>query len=681
MHTRTVHIRFRLAAACLWTAVSLAAQPQSAEPDSVRLRDIPEVTVTGRNNPESRSTAPLQVVTTDDLGRLNALQVSDAVKHFSGVAVKDYGGVGGLKTVSVRSLGANHTTVNYDGVAVSDVQTGQIDIGRFSLDDVESVSLVNGQSDDIFRPARSFASASVLDIHSRRPVFEHGKRIGGKAFLRGGSFGLLNPSLTLNGKITSWLTSSVSGEYLYTRGNYPFKYRYGNSEGDSVAVLRRQNTDVRNLRLEAALYATPSEQEEASLKAYYYHSERGLPGNVTYYNPQQNTNQRTWDHTFFTQGHYRRQWSHQWSLQASGKYHRSSMRYLDAEYLGSTGVQDNTYSQQEYYGSVSALYRPWSSFSLSASADGFINTMQSDLAGFAEPTRYSLLSVLAAKYANNWLLATASVLNTLVHERVEHGDAPARHCRFSPYASLSFKPFGAHDLRLRMFYKEIFRLPTFNDLYYTNVGNTNLKPETTRQYNVGLTYTDRWGKYIPHVHLTADLYYNSVDNKIVALPSKKDIFLWSMVNYGKVAISGMDLTGEWRIRPTDRIGLLLGASYTYQRALNVTDPTDPYTYRHQIPYTPRVSGSARGGVETPWVNLSYSLVWSGHRYTFTQNYPANRLEGYQDHSLSLSRVFLLSFGKLSASIEALNLGGENYQVVRGFPMPGRSWRATVGLTF
>lgn len=105
-----------------------------------------------------------------ELKALNALQVSDAVKHFAGVTVKDYGGIGGLKTVSLRSLGAQHTTVSYDGIAVTDCQTGQVDIGRFSLENVDRLMLSNGQNDQIFQPARLFASAGVLNI---RPLLHN----------------------------------------------------------------------------------------------------------------------------------------------------------------------------------------------------------------------------------------------------------------------------------------------------------------------------------------------------------------------------------------------------------------------------------------------------------------------------------------------------------------------------
>lgn len=649
-------------------------------PDSVRVYDIPEITVTEKyNNTEIRSTSPLQIISANEIIRLNALQLSDAVKHFSGVTVKDYGGIGGVKTISTRSLGANHTAITYDGIPVSDLQTGQIDIGRFSLDNVDRISLHNGQSDNIFQPARTFASASVLNIRTLPPVFD-GKKLIGKVSFKTGSFGLINPQLNLSAKFSPIFCGTFSGEYLKSKGDYPFTYKYGNSNEDISTTEKRKNTDVENLRLEGAMYANFTEKENAYLKVYYYQTERGLPGSIIYYNPDQNLNQRTWDKTFFTQGNYQKEFSRYLVFQVNAKYNRTWMRYLDSDYLGSTGKDENHYSQKEYYISSSLLYRAFENLSFSFSADGSINDMEADFEDFAYPVRYSLLSVVAAKYVTNNFLATASVLNTLVTESVREGDVAENHSRFSPYISLSYKPFESQDLRFRVFYKNIFRLPTFNDLYYNKIGNVTLKPESTNQYNAGITYATNINNAIPFISATLDFYHNDISNKIVALP-RKDIFLWSMLNYGKVSVNGLDLSADATIRFEKNISLSLGGNYTYQRALNTTNPSDPGTYKHQIPYTPRICGSGKAGIETPWVNVFYSLIWSGHRYTITQNYAENRLPGYTDHSISASRDFNFQPGKLAVNFELLNLSGKNYQVVKGYPMPGRSFRCSVSWRF
>ncbi len=645
-------------------------------PDTTTMsQDLDEVVVTtNTKTKQSRATAPLQILTGEALEGLNAIQVADAVKHFSGVMVKDYGGIGGLKTVSVRSLGASHTAVSYDGIAVSDAQNGQIDISRFSLDNIDMVSLSNGQSDQIFQPARQYASAAVLNITTMAPRFDK-RPINGKVMMKGGSFGLINPSLYIAGKLNKYLSLTASGEWMSAHGRYPYVMHYGEQSNDSTSIEMRENTDVKNLRTEAALYGADSVQN-GYIKGYYYQSERGLPGATIFYNTQNFSSQRIWDHSAFLQGHYERNFNNIVSLQLNAKYNYTFTHYLDPMYLGSEGKDENRYTQNEYYLSGAVVYRPISGLSFNLSQDGIINTLEADLDNFTSPTRYISLTAIAGKYVNNWVMTTASVLMTAMTDVMADNTQGQQRFKASPYVSVAFKPFEQVDFRVRAFYKNIFRLPTFNDLYYGKVGNRNLLPETTNQYNIGLTFQHSISKYVPLLALSCDIYHNDVKNKIVAYPTK-NIYTWTMLNYGRVSITGLDFTGDIEISPLKELQITLGATYTYNRALNVTDPADR-DYRHQIPYTPRISGSGKASIKTPWFSLNYSLVWSGHRYAVNQNYKENRVEGYFDHSLSLSHEFnIRNEHKIGINIECLNLTNVNYCVVRYFPMPGRSWRGTL----
>jgi len=663
-----------------WLLPSVLFSQNQHKTDTLKSVNIQEVTVTEKYmNSEVRSSAPLQILSSKKIEQLNVLQVSDAVKFLSGVTVKDYGGIGGLKTVSVRSLGGNHTAVSYDGITLTDVQTGQIDLGRFSLENVDMISLSSGQSDNIFQPARLFASASVLNIKTLTPKFTGNKTLNGKVSMKVGSFGLLNPSVLLEGKINPKISATFSGEWLSANGKYPYTLQYGPNPNNLTSTEIRQNTDVQNLRLEGAVYANFAENETGYLKTYFYQSDRGLPGVAIFYNSENSSKQRIWDHTFFTQAHYEKEFSKSWVFQTNAKFNSGYLHYLDPTYLSTTGKLDNSYLQTEYYGSASVLFRAFQHLSFSASTDGSISSLSADLNDFAFPTRFSWLSVVAAKYVTNQFLATASVLSTVVNETVKNGDPAQNYQNLSPFISLSVKPFKNQDLRFRAFYKNIFRLPSFNDLYYSLVGNRDLKPEKSNQFNLGMTYTTSVGKWLPLISFTADAYHNDVTDKIVAYPNK-DSFFWTVLNYGKVAIDGLDLTAETTFQPWKKIGIVIGGNYTYQRALNVTDPNER-DYLNQIPYTPRVSGSGRIAVETPWINVSYSLLWSGHRYAVNQNYAENRLPAYADHSISISRNFKTKNYLINANVEVLNLLNDNYQIIRWFPMPGRSFRATVSVKF
>ena len=142
-----------------------------------------------------------QVLTDSVLQRLNSQSVADALRYFTGVQVKDYGGIGGIKTVNIRSMGTNHVGVFYNGVQLGNAQNGQVDLGRYSLDNVESISLYNGQKSDIFQTAKDFSASSAIYVTTRRPRFTGGKRYNVVAQMRTGSFGLANPSLLWEQKL------------------------------------------------------------------------------------------------------------------------------------------------------------------------------------------------------------------------------------------------------------------------------------------------------------------------------------------------------------------------------------------------------------------------------------------------------------------------------------------------
>lgn len=654
---------------------SLFAQQQKA--DTAHVYSIPEVIVSERfHTREVRSAIPIQELTRAELKGLNVLQVSDAVKHFAGVTVKDYGGIGGLKTVSLRSLGAEHTAVGYDGIAVSDCQTGQIDIGRFSLDNIDRLSLSNGQTDNIFQPARFFASAGILNIQTLTPQFKKEKRTNAYTSFKTGSWGLVNPSFRIEQKLAKQWAASFNSEWMSADGRYPYTLHYGNAN-DSTSLEKRKNTEVKTFRAETELFGNFSNSEQWRLKAYYYQSSRGLPGATTLYYDY--ASQHLWDKNAFVQSRYKKELNEQWALQTSAKWNWSYQRYLDPDYKGSTGKTENSYYQQEYYFSASALYRMLPNLSFSLSTDGSINTLNANLTNFAQPTRYSWLTVVAGKYVNEWLTASASLLATVINEQAKTGIGGDNHRKLNPDMSASIKPFANEEFRIRMFYKNIFRLPTFNDLYYGETGNRDLLPEKTTQYNVGITYGKEINKFFSSVSATVDAYYNKVSNKIIATPTK-NIFVWSMVNLGEVDIKGVDATLRMDLQPCENIGLNLSGNYTYQRALDMTD-SNGKTYKNQIAYTPRTSGSGQASIEMPWINLSYSFLFSGKRYVLGQNLAENRLEGYSDHSVSASREFKIKGVKTLLSLEVLNLANKNYEIVRNFPMPGRSARVTIKMTY
>jgi vitamin B12 transporter len=649
----------------------------SAQQDSVKRQYLESVNVTANKiEKQVNSTTPLQILTQEQLKALPTLNVSDVLKFFSGIMVKDYGGVGGLKTVSVRGLGAQHTAVALNGIALTDCQTGQIDLGKISLENVETIALNSGQPDDIFLPARLFASANVLNVSTRKPIFKSKKPVNICAGVTAGSFGLAIPYLLIENQLkkkstpSDWsLASSLSVEYLTSKGDYPYILQYGGAE-DSTSNERRENSDVRTIKAEADLFAAFGEKQELDFKFFYYYAERGLPGATIFYGSV--PTQRLWDENSFGQMHYKYRINPKFSYQANAKFNYSYTRYLDPDYLNQSGELDNRYIQREYYISNSLLYNVIKKLSFSLSNDVFFNDMDANLFQFSEPQRFTCLTMLAGQFNSDYVKIAATLLHIFAQNWVSIGQPGANANKLTPSVSISVKPFKYELFRIRAFYKNIFRMPTFNDLYYQAVGNVDLKPETANQIDAGVTYEKYWQQHKLHLTATADFYFNRVSNKIVAIPTK-NLFIWSMLNYGQVDILGTDVNLDLSYRFLKKYEIRMFGTYSFQRSRDMTDETSK-TYKNQIPYTPLHSGSAGLVVTTPWISVFYTILISGERYTLGQNIPQNRLESYTDQSIAVGNDFKLKKISFGIKLEMLNLANAQYEIVKNFPMQGRSFR-------
>ncbi len=141
------------------------------------------------SKPSQRDVVPAQTLSGEQLQRLSSHSVADAMRYFSGIQIKDYGGVGGIKTINVRSMGSSHLGVFYDGIELGNAQNGQIDLGQFSLDNVEAISLYNGQKSAIFQSASDFGNAGSVYIRTKRPSFSNGKDYNLKFKAKYGSSG------------------------------------------------------------------------------------------------------------------------------------------------------------------------------------------------------------------------------------------------------------------------------------------------------------------------------------------------------------------------------------------------------------------------------------------------------------------------------------------------------------
>ena len=611
-----------------------------------------------------------------ELERLNALSVADALRYFSGVQLKDYGGVGGIKTINVRSMGSQHTAVYYNGVQLGNAQNGQVDLGRFSLDNMDEIQLFNGQKSDIFQSAREFGSAGNVYLTSRKPYFNTGERVHVRAKMRCGSFALANPNVGVDVKLTENLSMTLDAEYVYSDGKYPFRYRRvlptGETAYDTTAV--RQNGDVNAVRAEVGLHHYYRTTGLWRVHAYNYWSERGVPGAIV--NNVWRNGERLWDRNSFVQATWQDEWFDRWSTRLLVKYANDYTHYknYDERLLPS----DNEYTQQEVYLSLANKVQLFKWWDVSVAYDYQFNTLKRDewVSGATNEwfTRHShWLSAATAFNVKEYLRLQASVLMTAVNN-----DVP----RVTPGVFVSFRPYPKIDLSLNAFYKQSYRYPTFNDLYYTDLGNANLRPELARQHSIEVAYRKATKSY--HLAFSASYYYNRVTDKIIAYP-KGQQFRWTMLNLGTVKINGVDAKADMSFYLPLRFTLRSRLGYTYQTAIDVTNPNDTY-YGHQIPYIPWHSGSVVA--ELDWQSrrgdhygISYSFIYVGERYCQQENSIYNYVQPWYTHDIAIYGEWEIQRWWLKANIELNNMLGQDYEVIQNYPMPKQNVRCTLAVKY
>ncbi|NNU33966.1 TonB-dependent receptor, partial [Mucilaginibacter sp. S1162] len=231
------------------------------------------------------------------------------------------------------------------------------------------------------------------------------------------------------------------------------------------------------------------------------------------------------------------------------------------------------------------------------------------------------------------------------------------------------------NLQLRGFYKYIFRAPTFNDQYYGFSINPELRPELTKQYDLGLSYLKSLTGLFDYLGFTADAYYNNITDKIINIPS---LYNGYARNTGKVEVLGLDVgvKTQAKLKP---FTVTLAANYTFQQAQNVTDPAAAI-YLNQLPYTPKHTVAINAGISKGAFGLYYNQVISSSRYFDNDNLPADYMPAYSVGDASIVYKGAVNRFPVSLSGGFNNLFNTNYMMVQSYPMPGRSFIISFQIT-
>ena len=362
-------------------------------------------------------------------------------------------------------------------------------------------------------------------------------------------------------------------------------------------------------------------------------------------------------------------------MKAILNYSYARNKYIDLGSQYPTGMLKEINSQNEFYLSSAFAYTLSSALMLSLSQDFSLNKLLENAAITAQPVRFTSLTALNLKYHYKRFKGEGTLVSSFSSEKTRNNSSVLTRFNLSPSIAMSYALLPNKGLLMRLMLKSCYRMPSFNELYYLKFGNTKLRPEQAMMVNCGVTYKGLLFNKAK-IETTVDAYYNKVKDKLVAFPS---LYVWKMVNFGKVNIYGLDLTTNVSWPLSKDFSLQGTLSYSLQQALDRSDRTT-YSFNKQLPYTPKHSAHCTLVAQLPWLSVGYSMSTNSERYSMMQQTSEYRLAPFAEHSVTLSKDFMLKQAQMVCSLTLQNITNQQYDIIKYYPMPGRQVRFTASLT-
>ena len=557
----------------------------------------------------------------DTLKSDNSQTLTELFLQSPGLILADYGGAGRLKSINHRGLGSPLTTIYVDGIKVTDVQTGQPDLDLLGLENFDGAVVDYAQNSVNFCTSRPVFGPSSKGNASTNVV-------AGRIGLYGGSFGTFLPQGRLDFRLSDKVSLSANASGVISKGNF----RYGDG-------AERANNDTRQFKGGIDIFGLTGGGDWKA-KVFFSNSDRGTPGSADW-----PSTDRQQDRKAFAQGLWRQRFTPLYSLNISGKIARD-----DVHYTSEWG--DSDYAQNEVQLNTAQKFRPckWLDFSLVVEFqwDGLKSTYYD--ASRTDASATAGMSVKLQRF-------TADL--TLQYEGVFDKDALSRNV-FSPSVDLRFN--ATDDFDIFGFARRAYRTPTFNELYYPGYGNPDLKPEDAWLTDIGIDFHKKYGGRWS-LKAKIDGFFNHLTNKIVSAPSDADPSIWLPFNVGEVRSAGFDIDAGFIYASNDWCAGL-NARYSFQSAENV-----PYLSKHTLVTTADVS----------YKTWSANAVWN---WRGGRKESVGEMPDWNTLDLIFAKAFnFRSCGPLTLKLICRNVNGCRYELVTGYPMPGRSFMGGVEFKF
>lgn len=614
-----------------------------------------------------QSKSSINAISSKEIAFFQPNDVGEIIQKLPGMTIKSYGGIGGMKTVSVRGLGSVYQQIVMDGFSIPNTQTGMIDLGNIYASDISSVELISGSFSDILLPVNAVMSANTLVIN--RGVVSN-KTYSLKTYLKYGSFNTFDAYLSNRFLFKEKHRLSVSGNYRSSDGNYPYKMTNYNQ----IYSGKRKNSDLKEINANLNYGFDISQTCHLNFDYTFLNYDKGLPGAVILYlnSAQQrlsggthrvnlgfNFNYKQWQGFFYT------------------NFIDDKLAYLDEGFLNVQGFLKSKYHQQQLQIGWVMKNKLYKFLYQHYGIEAFGAKLVGDVSNEIQPNRFQGRIYYELQAAFPWSDIKLQIAGQSLSDFDRRSLINKPKFFFQPGFFINTKLDWSVIGNLEFFAKRNVRVPGFNDLYYNQIGNKTLKPETANQFQ--FSFSKRYKIRKSLIDYGANFYFNQEEDKIVAIPTK-NLFVWMIQNVGKVNVLGSDIQIRYLLF-WKNWNFSINTNYTFQ---SVTDRTDrnSIVYGNQIAYYPQHIGNLDLAFGWKDLNFSISTFAVSKRYALNENIATNEVDGYVTADAQLSYLLKVKdTHQLTFRATCKNIANLTYAYVKYYVMPGVNYLFSIEYEF
>lgn len=632
------------------TGVLLACFSSVAQTPQDTVLRIGEIIISDSRLNSFSDGTKIQTCDSAALEEFNQGNLADLLIEETGIFIKTYG-LGSIATSSFRGGSAQQTATLWNGFNINSPMNGQLDFALVQGGLSNSVKIQYGGTSALWG---SGAVGGTIHLNNV-PVFDKG--VTTSAGFEAGSFRTFRERVTFEISKRRWI-SGLKFSHTSAKNNFPFTNYFlpGNPE------LKQSNNELKQYSVLSENAFLINKKQKLNLFFWYQHADRNIPPTMLQTSNQSNQKDESYRVTS------------EWQFSEKKKQFFIRAAYFDENITYS----DTSYDYYTYSRSQSVIAE--AETKLTFSDRHFLNVGVNN----------TFIHALAASEGSDEGYADGAERNQCA--LFASYKFTSRNKKYSMSASArqellqdEFVPFTfsvGTDMKLlkwlwaKASVARVYRVPTFNDLYWVPGGNSGLLAESGFSEDIGLRVFTQTKNQNFSFSLEPTFFNRNIDNWIIWLPTQG---YWTPQNIMKVWSRGLEADVVFTTE-ISKVKFTLSAMTSYVLSTNEQSKTaNDASVGKQLIYVPKFKVNGKFSVEYQGFKLLYRHNYTSARYTSTDN--SDELPAYHVASIRLSKKLQIQSWELSAFVEIENLYNENYQVILSRPMPLRSYCGGITVQF